>query len=128
MWDFRLPSGRSIGIKRWIMVGTYSGQYEGSRHEVSLYIRKEISERVKRILAPGDPLAIIEPPKGVLPPWFCVAQLESPDSAHSPDPDYFSGLYVCWFMEDTSRNLDEIIESIMPLIDWDGLAEDYPMF
>jgi hypothetical protein len=107
------------------MVGTYSGVLEGDRISASLYIRKDLSERAARILPPGHPLAVVEPPKGELPDWFCVAELESPNSVQNTGPDFQSRLYVCWFMENTARSLDEVIEAILPQIDWEGLAEDY---
>jgi hypothetical protein len=107
------------------MVGTYSDVLEGDRISASLYIRKDLSERAARILPPGHPLAIVEPPKGELPGWLCIAELESPRGVHNTEPDFNSRLYVCWFLEDTARSLDEVIESILPQIDWEGLAEDY---
>ena len=125
MSDYQLPNGRKIYLIRWNMVGTYSGQLEGSKEDVSQYIREELPERAARILQPGHPLAVVEPPKGELPSWFCVAELESTSSVHNTGPDFFSRLYVCWFMGDTARSLDEVIESIIPQIDWEGLAEDY---
>ena len=125
MGDYRLSNGRTISIVRWNMVGTYSGVLEGDRISASPYIREEVTENAARILPPGHPLAVVEPPKGELPPWFCVAELESTNSVHNTGPDFFSRLYVCWFMGDTARSLDEVIESILPQIDWEGLAEDY---
>jgi hypothetical protein len=125
MGDYRLSNGRKIELVRWNMDGTYSGQLEGSKEDASQYIREELPERAARILPPGYPLAVVKPPKGELPRWFCVAELESHGSVHSIEPDFFSRLYVCWFMENTAKSLDEVIESILPQIDWEGLAEDY---
>jgi len=125
MGDYRLPNGRKIGLDRWNMVGTYSGVLEGSKKDASKVIRENMPEMAAKILPPGHPLAVVGPPKGELPRWLCVAELESPDGVHNTGPDFNSRLYVCWFMEDTARSLDEVIESIIPQIDWERLAEDY---
>jgi hypothetical protein len=54
-----------------------------------------------------------------------MAELECRRGVHNADPDFNSRLYVCWFMADTARSLDEIIDRILPHVDWEGLAEDY---
>ena len=125
MGNYCLPNGRKISLVRWNMIGTYSGILEGSKKGASQYIREELPEKAARTLPPGHPLAIIRSPLGELPDWFCVAELESPNSVHNTGPDFQSRLYVCWFMEDTARSLDEVIESIIPQLDWERLAEDY---
>jgi len=125
MSDFHLPNGRKINLVRWNMIGTYSGNLEGSKEGASQSIREELPELAARTLPPGHPLAVIKSPLGELPDWFCVAELESTNSAHNTGPDFYSRLYVCWFMGDTARSLDKVIESILPQIDWEGLAEDY---
>lgn len=125
MWDYHLPNGRKIGLIRWNMVDTYSGVLEGDKENASKYIREDLPERAARIMPPGHPLALIELPTGELPDWLCVAELESPYSVHNAGPDFFSRLFVCWFMDDTSRSLDDVIETIIPQIDWERLAEDY---
>jgi hypothetical protein len=125
MGDYYLPNGRKISLVRWNMIGTYSGILEGSKEGASQSIREELPEFAARTLPPGHPLAVIRSPFGELPDWFCVAELESTNSVHNTGPDFFSRLYVCWFMGDTARSLDKVIESILPQIDWEGLAEDY---
>ena len=75
MSDYHLPNGRKIGLVRWNMVGTYSGIVEGSKKDASQYIREELPDMSARILPPGHPLAVIGPPMGELPDWFCVAEL-----------------------------------------------------
>lgn len=125
MSDYCLPNGRKISLVRWNMVGTYSGVLEGDEKNASHHIRQELHEMAARILPPGYPLAVVEPPSGELPRWFCVAELDSQDSVHQTGPDFFSRLYICWFMKDTARSLDEEIGSIIPRIDWEMLAEDY---
>jgi hypothetical protein len=125
MGDYYLPNGRKISLVRWNMIGTYSGILEGSKEGASQSIREELPELAARTLPPGHPLAVIRSPLGELPDWFCVAELGSTNSVHNSGPDFFSRLYVCWFMGDTARSLDEVIESILPQIDWEGLAEDY---
>jgi hypothetical protein len=125
MGDYCLPNGRIIELVRWNMVGTYSGVLEGDRKSTSPYIREDLNERAARILPPGHPLAVVEPPKGELPRWLCVAEFNSQVSVHKTGQDFFSRLYVCWFMEDTAKSLDGVIKSIIPQIDWENLAEDY---
>jgi hypothetical protein len=125
MGDYQLPNGRKISLVRWNIVGTYSGFLEGDRISASSFIRKDLSEIVTKILPPGHPLAVAEPPNGELPQWMCVAEFESSVSVHNAGPDFNSRLFVCWFMEDTARSLDEEIESIILQIDWEKLAEDY---
>jgi hypothetical protein len=123
--DFQLHNGRNINLVRCNMVGTYSGYLEGDRQSTSSFIRKNLAERAARIMPPGKPLAVVEPPKGELPHWLCLAEFESSVGVHTTEPDFNSRLYICWFMEDTVRSLDEVIESILPHVDWERLAEDY---
>lgn len=110
---------------RFTMVGTYAGALEGSAIAVSQVVRESLSERAADLLPPGRPLAIVSPPAGELPQWLCVAQLESGDGVHNTDPDYSSRLYACWFMNDTARSLDAVLDSVLPHLDWERLAEDY---
>ena len=117
MSDYHLPNGRKIDLVRWNMVGTYSGVLEGDRISASPHIRKDLAEMVANIMPPGHPLAVIEPPNGELPSWLCVAELESSEGVHNNGPDFASRLYICWFMKDTARSLDEAIESIIPQLD-----------
>jgi hypothetical protein len=42
-----------------------------------------------------------------------MAELESRRGVHDTDPDLDLRLYVCWFMADTARSLDEVIASIL---------------
>jgi hypothetical protein len=121
----RLPNGREIFLIRWKMVGTYSGFLEGSAKTASQMVRKNLSERAAEMLPPGRPLAVVGPPQGELPQWLCVAELGSRSGVHNTEPEFDSRLYVCWFMADTARSLDEVIESILPQVDWEGVAEDY---
>jgi hypothetical protein len=125
MGDYQLLNGRKISLVRWNIVGTFSGILEGDRISASSFILKNLAERAARIIPPGKPLAVVEPPKGELPHWLCLAEFESSVGVHTSEPDFNSRLYVCWFMEDTVRNLDEVIESILPQINWESLAEDY---
>lgn len=125
MFDYRLPNGRKVGLVRWNMVGTYADILEGDRISASPYIRKDLTNRAARILPPGHPLAVVEPPKGELPRWLCVAELESPVGVHNTEPDFNSRLYICWFMENTARSMDKVIDSILSHVDWERMAEDY---
>ena len=125
MGAHRLPNGREVFLVRWKMVGAYSGYLEGSAKAVSQDIRKNLSERAAAMLPPGRPLTIVGSPEGELPQWLCVAELKSRRGVHTTDPNFNSGLYVCWFMADTARSLDEVIESIISQVDWEALAEDY---
>ncbi len=121
----RLPNGREDFLVRWNMVGTYAGVIAGSLKVASQAIRDNLPERAAEMLPPGRPLAVVEPPMGELPQWMCMAEIESRRGVHNTDPDFNSRLYVCWFMADTGRSLDEVVESILPHVDWEGLAEDY---
>jgi hypothetical protein len=122
---YRLPNGREVFLVRLKMVGTYSGFIEGSAETASRHIREHLTERAAEMLAPGRPLAVVEPPKGELPQWMCLAELESRRGVHNTDPDFSSRLYVCWFMTDTARSLDAVIAALLPQVDWEGIAEDY---
>lgn len=125
MGQHRLPDGCAVSLVRFTMAGTYSGCLEGSASAASQAVRESLSERAADLLPPGRPLAVVGPPSGELPRWLCVAQLESRRAVHHTDPDYNSRLYVCWFMDDTTRSLDAVIDSILPHVDWDQVAEDY---
>jgi hypothetical protein len=104
---------------------TYSGFLEGSLEVMSKFVLEHLSERAAEILPPATPLAVVKPPPGPLPEWMCVAALGSLRGVHHSDPDFRSFLYACWFMKDTSASLDAIIESILPYLDWEQIAEDY---
>jgi len=121
----RLPNGREVFLVRLKMIGTYSGVVEGSAKTASQHIRKHLTIRAVEMLPPGRPLAIIGPPEGELPQWMCMAEFESKRGVHNTDPDFNSRLYVCWFMADTARSLDEVIASFLPQVDWERTAEDF---
>lgn len=125
MGTHRLPNGRQVHLNRLKLVGTYSGCLEGSAKTISKVIRESLSERVMEVLPPARPLAIVDPPPGELPRWLCVAELESRDGVKHSDPDYNSRLYVCFFTADTTKSVDAMIESILPHVDWEKMAEDY---
>lgn len=127
MKTYHLGHSRGIKLTRWTIADTYSDFIEGSRETISVHIRKELAQRAARFMEPATPLAVIEPAPGVLPDYFCVANFVSYSPAHSDDDMSGSHLYVCWFINDTSKSLDEIIESILPLIDW-NLSEDFDLF
>jgi hypothetical protein len=127
MSTYRLPNGREVFLVRWKMVRTYSGWLEGSPKAISNWMRKNLPKLAAEMLPPGHPLAVIGPPKGELPRWLCLVELESPRGIHNADPDFNSRLFVCWFMADTARSLDEIIEALLPELDWEKLAEDYDL-
>jgi hypothetical protein len=114
-------------LVRWSMVGTYSGILEGSKGSASRFILDELADRAERVLPPGRPLAVVGPPTGELPEWLCIAQFESYRAVRSADVDFCSRLYVCWFMDNTARPLDEIVEAVLPHVDWERLAEDYDL-
>jgi hypothetical protein len=72
-----------------------------------------VLSRAAEMLPPGRPPAVVEPSKGQLPQWMCMAELESRRGVHDTDPDLDLRLYVCCFMADTARSLDEVIASIL---------------
>jgi len=124
---YHLPNGRLVSLARFKMVGTYTGCLEGSVESISQYLRENLAERAAKELPPAFPLAMIPPPKGKLPRWMCVAELVSREAVQSTDPGYISGLYVCWFVENTSLSIDAMIESTLPHLNWEQTAEDYDM-
>jgi len=125
MGTHRLPNGREVYLVRFKMVGTYSGHFEGSAKTISQYVRETLPERAANVLAPARPLAVVPPPAGELPQWLCVAELESRHGVQHKDPDYNSRLYACWFVEDTARGIDEMVEASLHHLDWEHAAEDY---
>lgn len=125
MAGYRLPNGREVTLSLFKMVGAYSGVLEGSLEVVSQAIRNSLPGRAASMLPPARPLAIVRPPNGELPKWFCVAELISRKGVHHNDPDYNSRLYACWFVADTARSIDAMIESTLPHLDWERLASDY---
>jgi hypothetical protein len=125
MFSYQLPDGRSIDLMGFRLEDTYSGVLEGSRETASQYIREGLPERIAKILPPGNPLVVIAYSKGELPPWLCVDQFESFNGRRTAYPASGSRLYVCWFLEDTLRDLDAEIKLILPKIDWEGLAENF---
>jgi len=78
-------------------MGHTLGQLEGSKEDTSQYIREEL-RKGQLDPATSHPLAVVEPPKGELPDWFCVASVRITNSVHNTGPDFYSRLYVCWFM------------------------------
>ncbi|MGH7411709.1 MAG: hypothetical protein ACREJ6_11715, partial [Candidatus Methylomirabilis sp.] len=96
---------------------------EGSAMTISQVVRESLPERAASVLPPARPLAIVPPPAGELPPWLCVAELESLVGVR--DTDQNSRLYACWFADDTARSIDVMVEAILPHLDWERVAEDY---
>jgi hypothetical protein len=125
MAKHRLPNGREVLLVRLVMVGTYSSWLEESPKAISAAILKELPERAASVLPPAKPLAVVQPSATPLPEWFCVAELESPQGVRTSDPDFNSRLYACWFMNGTDRSIDAVIESILPHVSWEQVAEDY---
>ena len=121
----RLPSGREVYLVRLAIRPTYEGVLEGSAADVSRYILKRLPEIAKMVMPPAKPLAIISSPQFPLPAWLCVAELDSRQGVRQTDPDFNSRLFVCWFLEDTATSIDAMVESILPHLEWDRLAEDY---
>lgn len=120
-----LPDGRQVHLARLMMEGTYSGHLEGSPETLSPRILQRAPAQAASLLAPAKPLVVIPPPTMPLPRWFCVAKLWSHEGARTKDPDFRSFLYACWYMGETDRSIDAMIDSILPAIDWDDVAEDY---
>lgn len=125
MMVYHLPGGREIFLVRWAIEGTYAGLLEGTLETASRYIRKSLPERAAQVLSPATPLTVVPAPDGTLPQWLCVAEFGSRRGVNTDDPDFNSMLYACWFMDDTALSLDAVIESILPQLDWDQVAEDY---
>lgn len=125
MIKYLLPSGRTVTLYGWRVVGTYAGVMEGSKKTASKYIREELPERAERLLPSCRPLAIINASAKELPSWLCVAKFESSDGVNTTNIDFCSRLSICWFTEDIGENLDDIIKPILPQIDWDKFAENY---
>ncbi len=120
----RLPNGREVYLVRFKMVGTYSGFLEGSPKTISHVVREGLAERAASVLPPARPLAIVPAPAGDLPPWLCVAELESRHGVRHTDPDYNSRLYACWFAENTAQSVDAMVEAALPHLNWELNAED----
>jgi hypothetical protein len=108
-----------------IIEGTYGGVLEGTAETASPRIFRGIGDRAARILPPAKPLAVVRPPTHPLPQWLVVAELASKSGVRTTDPDFNSFLYVCWFVENIDQGIPTLIESILPQLDWEGLADDY---
>lgn len=120
-----LPNGREVYLSRFAMVRTYAGVLEGSPDKVSPHILERLQETAARVLSPAKPLVVVPSPQMPLPQWLCVAEFGSRSGARQTDPDYSSRLYACWFVEDTARSIDAMVEAILPHLDWERVAEDY---
>ena len=127
MTTHHLPNGRSIEMVKFHLEETYAGVYEGSRETASSYILRDLREQVTHLLPPAKPLLIVHPRQSELPRWLCVAKFNSYSGAHADFMDAGSRLYVCWFTDDTSQSLAQMVEAILPEIYWEKFAEDYDM-
>jgi len=125
MFNYRLPNGRSVGLKRLILSDTYAGVFEGSPETASPFIRKGLRDHASQLLPPAKPLCIIDSGKGELPHWMCVAEFTSPDGVKESDSDFFSRLFICWFIDHTAMSVDDMIGMALKQVDWDRYAEDF---
>lgn len=122
---YRLPSGRDVYLVQLKIVGIESGNLEGSARTNRQRTLERLPERAAEALPPARPLAVVPPPDGEFPEWLCVAELQSRQGVHHTDADYNSRLYACWFVADTDRSVNAMMESILPHLNWEELAEDY---
>ncbi len=121
---YRLPTGRELYLVRLAMEGTYAGQMEGTPETVSPTLWPATTDRASLLLPPGKPL-IVAPTRLPLPRWLWVAELGSQRGSRTDDPDYSSRLCVCWYTSDSAFSVDQMIESLLPHLDWERMAEDY---
>ncbi|HMN60801.1 MAG TPA: hypothetical protein PJ988_10580 [Anaerolinea sp.] len=126
-YNYKMPDGRPVGLKRLIIRDTYADFLEGTREIASRYIREELPEMAARLLPPGQPLCFVDLGQAELPPWMCLAELDSPDGAKGNGQDTNSRLFVCWFMDNTAMSLDAMIWVVLKGIDWERYAEDYDL-
>ena len=128
MYDYEIAYGRLVGLKRMMIVDTYAGMYEGTMESASRYIRGELTERAARLLPPAKPIYVVDPGGAELPQWMVVAEFESSDGVHGDDADVCSRLTVCWFLENMSRRIDDMIWIVLKKVDWEKYAEDFDLF
>jgi len=122
---YQLESGREVFLKRLRIDGTFAGHMEGSPESVSRYVLKNTPSDVQRDMRPGQPLVVVPPDKMPLPDYRFIAEFESRRGVKHTDPDYSSRLFVCWFQDDLSRSMDQVISDVLKLVDWDASAEDF---
>jgi hypothetical protein len=119
------PDGREVQVTRVLARGTYSGCLEGTPETLSPHIFNNLPDSVACDLSPGKPLIVIRPSELPLLPLLWVAELESHRGVRTDDPDYGSKLFVCWFTDDLSASILDMMRSLLPSLDWEANAEDY---
>jgi hypothetical protein len=117
------PDGRSIELIQYKFKGTYSSFMEGSRESASRYIRGHIEEIAEQILSPCKPLNVVWPSEYILPRWIFVGEfaitlkdthVQKVDTAIQP-------LFLCWFAEDIPADVNNIVKSDIPRLDWEKI-------
>jgi hypothetical protein len=118
-----VPNGRSIELVQYRFKGTYSSFIEGSRDSASRYIRENIEEIAEGILSPCKPLNVVWPSEYILPRWIFVGEfaitlkdkhVQKMDTAIQP-------FFLCWFAEDIPDDVNNIVESDIPRLDWEKI-------
>lgn len=122
MSSFHLPHRRKIELMSFSIDATHEGILEGSPQSVTPHIL-----RLRQEDAQGKARVIIEPQKPYikLPDWECLARFYSRNAARTTDPDYASRLEVIWWIADTNKTIDSLVEEILPFLEWETYAEDY---
>jgi hypothetical protein len=108
-----MPNKREVILQRINLTRTYSSVIEGSSESATKYILDSLSECVKDVMPPAEPLAAIIPDKHPLPEFIFVAELRSYESVRSIDPDHESFLFVCWFSNTLEVDIDFLLESFL---------------
>jgi hypothetical protein len=140
---FQINPDIEVVLSKFAYEDTYEGILEGNPDAINAYIlRKRVPTLAANKLfgcstADGIPLYIRQPGKRTsphardwqFPRYVCFALLECQKLQESPGPDeeFILGSRVayCWFTDDVSKPISEIMAAGIEPFDWNAVAENW---
>ncbi|MFQ5804149.1 MAG: hypothetical protein ACE5JQ_14765 [Candidatus Methylomirabilales bacterium] len=124
-----LESGRIVEVRRMLVTMTFGDFMLASRETGSGSIRTRPGRRFvyKNEFRPCEDIVIVDEGKGEdpLPNYRIVAYMESKAPVNSQNPEIIcSYLTTCWFVDDVTILLEELVRGLFRKIKWEDHARD----
>lgn len=122
---FEMPNGRDVALKSFRLDSTYAGVLEGSPEQAGEGTLKQLRKLVEKNATGAWPIVLIEPPTLPLPSYQVTIRMTSSRGVRQSDPDYSSQLQIIGFVDSVDHSISDIINSLLPQVDWEASAADY---
>jgi hypothetical protein len=120
-----LASGRRVSLERLIIEDIYTGVTAGSPEELRQILIDIPLERVQTLDDGDVPFFMIDPPKGDMPRFAVIVELNSDKPVRDGDEDDCSDLNVCWFVDEFPADMLAHVSTMIRDIDWDAYAGNF---